>query len=874
MKSLLLWGLLTQTPALFGNAPGIPPSPPRIGFALFVPVAPLPKSLRLIVHPVISTTDAGSIKGTVRAVAIGTVPPQSTPLSGVKLTLMNKASQSQPITTYSNASGDFIFDNLPSGSYTLTIEANGLGTVSKDLILASGASLTVDVDMSATLNESVTIHDEEGLLSTSETVTSNVVRAETLKAQPLRTETYQASISLTPGVIRDGNGNDYLKGTRAGQSAYTVNGADVTDPGTGKPAFEIPLEAAASVQIQENPYSAEFGRFSGGVTNLQTKGGTDKFKISAVRFFPTFRNNFSSTVDSFRPRLTLSGPIVQKRFYYLQSFEYRFTRSFVPSLPKGQNDVTLEGFSSFTQFDWVINKKNSLKFNLAVFPQKIRNLNLDTFNPEPSTPNYKQRGKLFSVSEQAVLKDSSFLLSAVSYKTFDVDVFAKSDRPFNVFPEISTGGYYADTRRTTKRVQWQETYYSRPLKFRGDHLIKAGIEFDETSIGGQLRYSSVFIRRLDTTLARRIDFTDSSPLEYGYREISGFLQDKWVLSPKVAFDYGIRFDRDGVTGRGNFSPRFSFLFQPYKNGKTVVRGGIGIFYDRSLAAAGYFDRQSGDDTINPRSEFEQVPERIVTDLAADGTTISDGPRRYETRLGVPFQTPRSIRWSIQLDQALSKSLTGRVGFLQRFTDHDLLIDPVVGAANTGELVLSSRGHSRYDEFQMVLVYNKAKLGQWNFSYVFSHARGDLNTADRYFGNMPAIVVAPNEYGPLPFDSPHRFLFYGQIDVSKKHDVRVAPLFEVRSGFPFSKVNDRMDFVGPQNEAGRFPLYLSLDIQVSKGIQLPFFLKDKRARIGAAVFNVTNHFNPRDVQMNMTSPNFGQFYNSLGAGVKAKFDMDF
>src|SRR6185369_4982564 len=199
--------------------------------------------------------------------------------------------------------------------------------------------------------------------------------------------------------------------------------------------------------------------------------------------------------------------------------------------------------------------------------------------------------------------------SAVCYKTFDVDVFAKSDRPFNVFPEISTGGYYADTRRTTKRVQWQETYYSRPLKFRGDHLIKAGIEFDETSIGGQLRYSSVFIRRLDTTLARRIDFTDSSPLEYGYREISGFLQDKWVLSPKVAFDYGIRFDRDGVTGRGNFSPRFSFLFQPYKNGKTVVRGGIGIFYDRSLAAAGYFDRQSGDDTINPRSEFEQVPER-------------------------------------------------------------------------------------------------------------------------------------------------------------------------------------------------------------------------------------------------------------------------
>jgi len=71
----------------------------------------------------------------------------------------------------------------------------------------------------------------------------------------------------------------------------------------------------------------------------------------------------------------------------------------------------------------------------------------------------------------------------------------------------------------------------------------------------------------------------------------------------------------------------------------------------------------------------------------------------------------------------------------------------------------------------------------------------------------------------------------------------------------------------------FPTYFSLDIQGTKSIKIPM-LKDKRARIGLAVLNVTNHFNPRDVQNNFTSPNYGKFYNSLGTSIKAKIDLDF
>ncbi|MGI8469697.1 MAG: TonB-dependent receptor domain-containing protein, partial [Pyrinomonadaceae bacterium] len=385
--------------------------------------------------------------------------------------------------------------------------------------------------------------------------------------------------------------------------------------------------------------------------------------------------------------------------------------------------------------------------------------------------------------------------------------------------------------------------------------------------------NSIFIRRAGGSLARRVDFTNASPLDFSYNEAAAFAQDRWVLSPKLTLDYGLRFDRDGVTENNNFAPRFSFLFLPLKNQRTIIRGGIGIFYDRSLATGGLFaDGETPDDELNPTTGFKQIPRRIVTDFAADGVSVIGVPHHLRNRIAAPLRTPRSVRYSLQLDRGITKDLTMRVGFLERFTKNDLLVEPIING-DAGTLLLSSRGRSRYDELQFLLAYNKEKFGQINASYVLSRVRGDLNTADKIFGDTPAPLAEANEYGRLPFDAPQRFLLYGTFDVSKKYDVRLAPLFEARSGFPFSAVNERLDFVGARNQAGRFPMYLSLDVQVTKGIQLPFF-KDKRARVGIALFNLTNHFNPRDVQMNLTSPNYGKFYNSLGTSVKAKFDIGF
>ncbi len=789
-------------------------------------------------YAAVAVAATGSIKGVVTATtqASGT---RAILLSNARITLVNRDLRSQVMVTVTDDAGAFVFGNLPAARYVLTAEAVGLPTATREIDLADGANLTVEIVLTTSVSESVTVREEEGLLSTAETSTSNTVREQTLKTAPLRAENYQSALPLTPGVVRGPGGEDHLKGARAGQSAYTVNGADVTDPVTGRLAFDIPIEAAASVQVEENPYSAEFGRLTGGATNLETKGGDNKFKVAAARVFPTFRYILTGPIDSFRPRVTLSGPIIRDRMFFLQSFEYRFSRLRVPSLSASRNDSTSEAFNSFSQIDLTLNKKNRAKFVAAFFPEKFRHVGLDTFNPQETTPNIKQRGSLFSISEQVIFGDLSFLSSAVSYKTFDVDVFALGGHPLTLSPEVNSGNYFADTRRRSRRWQWQETYYARSFNLAGQHSLKIGAEVDRTSISSRFNYNSIFVRRHNGTLAQRIDFTGPSAIALQVSEFAGFLQDRWIANRKLTVDAGLRFDRDGIARRNNFAPRLSFMFLPVKGNRTIIRGGIGLFSDRMPLSVRYFGA---------------ISQGLDDDVVRG-----------------PLRNLRSVRWNVQLDQGLTKRLTLRIGYLHRATRNDLILKPITFPPNAGIVVLSSRGRSRYRELQLLGIYHNARLGSWNASYVWSSARGDLNTADNFLSDRPAFVIRRNEYGPLPFDAPHRFLVYGELKLP--YDINFSPLVEIRSGFPFSAVNEQLDFVGRRNQAGRFPTFFSLDAQVTKGFRIPMFEKHKM-RIGVAVFNITNHFNPRDVQNNLGSPRFGQFFNSLGTSVRGKFEVQF
>ena len=100
------------------------------------------------------------------------------------------------------------------------------------------------------------------------------------------------------------------------------------------------------------------------------------------------------------------------------------------------------------------------------------------------------------------------------------------------------------------------------------------------------------------------------------------------------------------------------------------------------------------------------------------------------------------------------------------------------------------------------------------------------------------------------------------------------MLDIHTGFPFSNVDNDLNFVGPRNAAGRFPMLLALDLQIRRPFQIPILKKKHKVIAGVKIFNITNHFNPRDVQQNIFSPSLGGFFNSVPREFRAKFEFEF
>src|SRR5207247_7614181 len=109
-------------------------------------------------------------------------------------TLTNRNLTGTTVKTVTDETGNFAFLGLPSANYALTAEANGLPSITRDIRLTTGATLAVEIILTVSVNASVTVREEEGLLSTAETTTSNTIRAQKLVDLPLRSEHYQSPL--------------------------------------------------------------------------------------------------------------------------------------------------------------------------------------------------------------------------------------------------------------------------------------------------------------------------------------------------------------------------------------------------------------------------------------------------------------------------------------------------------------------------------------------------------------------------------------------------------------------------------------------------------------------------------------------------------
>ena len=794
--------------------------------------------------------------GSIRGKVVADIPDQRKPLSGVTVTLSSERPGDKSIQTTSDLEGQYEFPGLVAGDYIVTVEFSGFKKYEKKLSVQIEATVEHDILLQPVpVTENVTIKDDPVDAGKTESTTPSVITQEAMRDAPLIDQKFQDALPLLPGVVRGPDGNLNIKGTRPSQSGILVSSLNVTDPVTGAPAIELPLEAVDTVQVHSNPYSSEFGKFTGAVTTIETRSGSNdlRYLFLGVLPRPRFRDGKLYGIGAATPRIAVGGPIKKDKLFFFQSVEYRFIRTNVPSLEaldEHQRDIKRESFDSFSRLDYVVNNNNRLTASFSIFPQKIDFFNLNTFNPSDTTANFHQRGWFVALNEQATFEAGALLQSSFSVKQFDGDIFGNSGAPYEITPDRNFGGWFNRQHRESRRYEWLEIFNFAPWKAHGSHAFKAGVNISRTSFDGTDRSTPVTIVRADGTPHQLIEFSGAGNLGLAQNEYSAFVQDKWILNSRVVFDLGLRYDRDGIGRNNNFAPRMGFVVTPTDSDRTIVRGGVGLFYDKIPLNVG---------------SFEQYQSLLVTTFAANGITPIDGPRLLLNSAPEDFENPYSVAWNLQLDHQFTPRLLFRAGYEERSTRRDFTLEPTADA-----LLLQNNGRSRYREFQAVARFRFQEGRNIFLSYVRSQAHGNLNDFNTYFGNQKHSVIRPDEYGRQPFDVPHRLLFWG--DFAVPFNMVLTPVVDYHSGFPFSLVNEEQDFVGPRNEGGRFPRLLTLDLLVMKALKIRFRGKEYKGRAGFTVFNITNHWNPRDVQNNIASPQFGTFFNSADRSVRLKFEF--
>jgi len=199
-----------------------------------------------------------------------------------------------------------------------------------------------------------------------------------------------------------------------------------------------------------------------------------------------------------------------------------------------------------------------------------------------------------------------------------------------------------------------------------------------------------------------------------------------------------------------------------------------------------------------------------------------------------------------------------------------VINPELDYRGRSAIVLRSAGHATYRALELTSRVVLPRKSAFYFSYVRSRARGDLNDFNTYFGDFGEPVVRQTQFSNLPFDVPNRFIAWGT--VSLPHRITIAPIIEARTGFPYSVRDAQQNFVGVRNsDHTRFPAFFALDAEIAKEFQVT---KKYGVRLSLRGFNLTDHFNPRDVRANIADPHFREFFASYRRYFTGGFDILF
>jgi len=299
----------------------------------------------ILVSPVLGQSTGGRIIGRV-ADQTGSV------VVGASVTLVAEATGVTRVTR-TNASGDYVFVEIPPGSYRAEFEQSGFKkNVQRGVLIELNQVVTLNsVLQLGTQREVIEVTGAAPLVDTTTTQLGAIVTNRSMNELPLNARDSYQFLQLQPGVQSqlgssgstlygaDAAGSVSVNGGRGRANNFSVNGGDANDQFVNAAAVQPTPDAIEEFRMITNTFDPEYGRNSGAVVNVVTKSGTNAFHGDVYEYFRNKVLNAQGYFNTVNPQFnqnqfggTFGGPIKRDSTFFFVTYEGRRIRQGISGL--------------------------------------------------------------------------------------------------------------------------------------------------------------------------------------------------------------------------------------------------------------------------------------------------------------------------------------------------------------------------------------------------------------------------------------------------------------------------------------------------------------------------------------------------------------